>query len=334
MEGVTIVKVKKKNFALIITMISMVLMLFVGCTQNKEVNGEAEESGKINIVTTLFPQYDFTRQIVGDKANVTILLPSGKESHTYEPTSEDIIKIGKADMFIYTGKYMETWADKILKSVTSDKLKVVDVSTGINLDKEEEEHDHEHEDEHKHDEKEADHAHTYDPHIWTSPENAKAMVDNILKEVSSLDPENKDYYTKNATDYKAELDKLSSEFKTAVSEGKRKKIIFGGRFALHYLVKEYGIEYESAYDSCSTESEPSAGTLSHIIKEMKDEKIPVIYYEELVDPKVSRAISTETGAEMLLLHSSHNLSKEEFEKGETYLSLMKQNLVNLKKGLN
>lgn len=321
-----ITKVRYKKLIVCLTLISIMALGFIGCSSKENKDAKDE---KINIVATLFPQYDFTRQIVGDRANVTLLLPSGVESHSFEPTSSDIIKINKSDLFIYTGKYMEAWAENIVKGITNEKVKVLDVSNGINLDKEEE---HEHEEEHE--EKHEEHHHEYDPHIWTSPVNAKKMVDNILESVCSIDPKNADYYRENANKYKLELDALNNDFKKVTSEGKRKEIIFGGRFALHYFVKEYGLKYEAAFDSCSTETEPSAGTISHIIKEIKEDKIPVIYYEELSDPKTARAISEETGAKMLLFHSCHNVSKEELENGATYLSLMKQNLENLKKGLN
>lgn len=321
-------KIKSKLMT-IIAIISMMSILFVSC-QSKEITEDSREENndkKLKIVTTLFPQYDFTRQLVGDKADITLLVKPGVETHSYEPTSEDIIKINKANMFVYTGKYMEAWSNKILDSLTTDSLIVTDVSKGINLDKSKEE-------DHKEEEESENHSHEYDPHIWTSPENAKKMVDNILKDLIKVDPENSEYYTENANKYKEELTALSNSFKTAVNEGKRKSLLFGGRFAMHYFTKEYDLDHKSAYDGCSTESEPSAEVLSNIIKEVKEKNIPVVYYEELVDPKIARTISEESGAEMLLLHTCHNLSDEDMRKGATYLSLMKQNLENLKKGLN
>lgn len=340
MEGVKVVKminkVNIKKLILSVTLASIMLLGFIGCTSKESGEAAKKNDGKINIIATLFPQYDFTRQIVGDRANVTLLLPPGVESHSYDPTSQDIIKINNSNLFIYTGKYMESWAERIISGITNKDVKVLDVSKGITLDKEEENHseenDHDHDHEEEHGEKDS-HTHEFDPHIWTSPVNAKKIVDSILNDVCTADPKNADYYKENANKYKTELDALNNDFKKVVSEGKRKKIVFGGRYALHYFGKEYGLKHESAYDSCSTETEPSAGVISHIIKDMKADKIPVIYYEELTEPKVARSISEETGAEMLLLHSCHNVSKEELKNGATYLSLMKQNVINLKKGL-
>ena len=299
----------------------------VGCTADNN-----KENGKIKIIATLFPQYDFTRQIVGDKADVELLLPAGVESHSYDPTASDIINIGKSDMFIYTGKYMEVWADKVIKSSNSKKLKVVDASKGITLEKEEshEEEDHDEHDNDEHDE----HNHEYDPHIWTNPQFAKTMVDNIVEGLCEVDKENADYYKENAEKYKKELDRIDSEFENVVSTSKHTELFFAGRFALKYFAERYNLKYTSAYDSCSTETEPSAKAVSNIIKQMNEKKIKVIFYEELVDPKVANTIANETGAEPLVLHSSHNVSKDEFKAGKTYIQIMEQNIVNLRKGLN
>ncbi|WP_313343957.1 metal ABC transporter substrate-binding protein [Sedimentibacter sp.] len=349
----------KKMLTVILVML-LVIALF-GCTQNQkasDLNDNEIDNEKIKIVTTLFPQYDFARQVAGDKADIALLLPPGAESHSYEPTPGDIITINKADMFIYTGKYMEPWADKIIQSIESEKLNILDVSSGITLVKEEHDHDHEdedhehedenhehededheHEDEdHEHEDEDLEdeehgHSHEYDPHIWTSPVMAKKMVDNIAASLCYIDPENASYYKENAENYKKQLDELNAEFSEIVQNGKHNKIYFGGRFALYYFTEEYGLEYMSAYDNCSSETEPSAHDIAKIIDEMKENKISVIYYEELTDPKVSRSISEDTGAEMLLFHSCHNVSKDDFNKGVTYLDLMKQNAENLRKGL-
>lgn len=302
-----------------------------GCSSEKAAQsgsgGIATEEKKLGIVTTLFPQYDFARQIAGDKAEIIMLMPAGVESHNYEPTPEDIIKINGSDLFIYTGQYMEPWAQSIIDGITIKEVYILDASANIQLDKAEE-HEHEEADGH-----EEEHEHEFDPHVWTDPQNAKIMVDNIAAALCRIDPGNKDYYDKNAADYKAKLDELDREFREIVQNGSRKEIIFGGRFAFHYFTKRYGLQYESAYDTCSTEAEPSVKVVAELINKIKEEKIPVIYYEELTTPKVAQSISSETGAKMLLLHSCHNVSKEEFDSGATYLSLMKQNAKNLKEGL-
>lgn len=330
--------------------LSFVLVLS-GCSESSQEE-TTSDSDKIQIVTTLFPQYDFARQIAGDKADVALLLPPGMESHSYEPTPADIIKINKADLFIYTGESMEQWAHKIIESVDNDQVYVLDVSKEISLltPNSDDDHDHETEADHDHDhETEADHDHdhdsdiegdehseedghyhAYDPHIWTSPVNAKIMVNNILEALCEVDPENADYYKANAEAYQLQLDELNAEFEEVVANAKRDTIYHSGRFAMQYLVKQYGINYVSA----PFEAEPSAALVAQMISEIKANQIPVIYYEELITPKIAQMISEETGAEMLLLHSCHNVSKEDFNNGVTYVSLMQQNVENLRVGLN
>ena len=341
----------------ILTVILVVLFAsaLFGCTQNQKTSDDFTENDneKIKIVTTLFPQYDFARQIAGDKAEITLLLPPGADSHSFEPTPADIISINNADIFIYTGKYMEVWAEKIIKSIDSDIINILDVSNGIALVKEEHDHEHDEDEEHEHiDEHEHEehdniddheheehgeeghvHSHEYDPHIWTSPVIAKKMVDNIAASLCYVDSENASYYKMNAENYKKQLDELDAEFTEIVSGGIRNKVYFGGKFALYYFTEEYGLEYKSAFDNCSSETEPSAQDIAQIIDEIKENNVPVIYYEELADPKVSRSISEDTGVEILLFHSCHNVSKEDFKNGVTYLDLMKQNAENLRKGL-
>ncbi|MEM1483246.1 metal ABC transporter substrate-binding protein [Oscillospiraceae bacterium PP1C4] len=311
------------------------LLLLAGCAPAAQTQ---KATSKIRIVATLFPQYDFARQIAGDKADIKLLLPAGIESHSYEPTPADIIAINMADLFVYTGPYMEPWAQSIIDGVT-ENVTVLNISQNITLDKEEE-HDeaHAHDEALEHDEADAhkeELAHGgFDPHIWTSPVNAKVMVDNLTDALCKVDSANADYYRNNAAKYKTELDALDQEFSTIVSTAKRKEIIFGGRFALHYFAKQYGLTYEAAFDSCSHETEPSAQVVAEIIDEVRTKGIPVVFHEELTDPKVARLIGEETGAKLRLLHSCHNVSKEDFQNGATYLSLMKQNALYLKEGLN
>jgi len=267
----------KKIIALCIVMVLLVLTV-MGCSSTETAQSGSDsaiaENKKISIVTTLFPQYDFARQIAGDKADIIMLMPAGVESHSYEPTPEDIIRINSSDLFIYTGQYMEPWAQRIIDGISNKAVVVLDASTNIALEKaEEHEHDADHE--------EHDHDHQFDPHVWTDPNNAKIMVDNIAVSLCEIDPANAEYYMKSAIDYKAKLDDLDKEFKEIVENGSRKEIIFGGRFAFYYFAKQYGLEYEAAYDSCSTETEPSIKVVAGLIDEIRKEKFPVIYYEEL-----------------------------------------------------
>lgn len=301
------------------------LIFMTSCASDS--SGFSDDSGKIKISATLFPQYDFARQIAGDKAEITLILPSGMDSHSYEPTPADIININKSDLFIYTGEYLESWANDIVGDIDTDKTHVLDVSSGIQLVKEDDEHHHD-------DEDEEGHHHEYDPHIWTSPVIAMQMADNIAEALCETDSVNSDYYKQNAENYKKQLQELDSEFKEIVADGKRNTIYFGGKFALYYFTQEYGLDYVSAFDSCSGETEPSAKVMSEMISSIKENNIPVIYYEEIAEPTVANMIADETGAKPLLFHSCHNVTPEDFKNGTTYIDLMKQNAVNLREGLS
>ena len=290
------------------------------------------DDDRLLIVTTLFPQYDFTRQIAGDKADVKLLLSPGMEAHSYDPTPSDIASINESDLFIYTGDNMETWAAKLIKGLEKD-VNVLDVSKGVDIIKTEDEEGHHHdedEEEHGHE----GHNHIYDPHIWTSISNAKIMVSNIVDELVQIDAENADYYRKNADKYLEQLTELDNEFKEVVRNSDVKTIYFADKFAMYYFVHDYGLNYVSAYDSCSSETEPSAKLVAKMIDEVKENNAPAIFYAELSNHKAADTISEETNTKEYLLHSCHNISKDEYKKGVTYISLMKQNLENLKKGLN
>lgn len=322
----------------------IICLLLVGCSKAETTDSkvaEGDNAPKIKVVTTLFPQYDFTNQVGKDAVEVKMLLKPGVESHTYEPTPSDIIEINKADLFLYTGDEMEPWVSKILDSLDNDVM-IVDLSKNITLDKvedhdhedEESDDDHLHEDESEEAEHEDDHVHSYDPHIWTNPLNAKVMVEDIKTALCEVDKTNAMSYETNATKYLASLDQLDKDIRDMVKEAKRDEVVFGGRFAFHYFFEEYGLDYVSAYDSCSSETEPSAKVIATIIDKVKEDKIPVIFYEELANPKVAESIASATGAKTLLLHSCHNVSTDDYKNGATYLSLMYQNLENLKEALN
>lgn len=308
-----------RNIVCAVIIVTMVIGL-TACTQNSKTDG------KLSIVTTLFPQYDFAKQIAGDKAKVILLLSPGTEAHSYDPSPADIVKINESDLFIYTGDYMETWAARIIKSLEKD-VNILDVSEGISLvqtDEEDEAHGEEEHDAHNH---------VYDPHIWTSPVIARQMVENILNELIKIDAENEEYYRENAEKYLAQLGELDREFRQVVEQADIDTLYFADKFAMYYFTKEYGLSYISVYDSCSSETEPGAKLVSNMIDEVKADNAPAIYYAELSNHKAADTISKETGAKALLLHSCHNVSKDEFQNGATYISLMKQNLENLKIGL-
>lgn len=328
---------KKRYQTPLFLILTLFLVSLTACGSADKYNNL--DQNKITVIATLFPQYDFARQIAGEYANVVLLLPPGMESHSFDPSPADIIAIQNADIFLYTGPYMENWAADVIEGI-GEETSVVDLSLSIPLAREEE-IEAEYESIHKaegdgheeHEHNRSSHNHTYDPHIWTNPVYAKIMAGNIADALIEKDPAHKAEYEENAKKYVAELEKLDAEIREAVLQAECRELFFGGRFAMYYFTREYGLSYESVYDSCSSETEPSVQSVIHMIKEIKEKEIPVVYYEELVDPKTARTIAEETGCEMLLYHSCHSVTKRELKEGVTYLTLMWGNLENLKAGL-
>ncbi|MCM8823306.1 MAG: zinc ABC transporter substrate-binding protein [Candidatus Omnitrophica bacterium] len=285
-------------------------------------------AGQIKVITTLFPTYDFVRQIGKDKVDVSLFLPPGVEPHTFEPKPKDILKLNRADIFIYTGKYMEPWVEDLLKSISNKNLLVIDASYGIELISSEEEDVH-HEDEHIN-----HHYHSeVDPHIWLDLENAQIMVDNIATALVKKDPVNREFYLNNAQDYKLKLIELDNLFKDIFSQAKHRTIIYAGHFAFGYFAKRYGLKHISPYQGFSPNAEPSPKAIGELIKFIKGSGQKYIYYEELIEPKVAKILSQETGVKLELLHAAHNVSRSELNRGVTFIEIMKANLEKLKVGL-
>lgn len=315
------------NFACVALIICFIAINLSGCKNNES---EALPNGKLTVVATLFPQYDFAKHIAGNNADVTLLLPPGTESHTFDPSPMDILKISNADIFLYTGKEMEPWADKLIVGSTNNSLIIKNVSSGINLIKSEH-HCHKKNCNHEHLHK---HEHNFDPHIWLDPILAVQMVDNIAASFCEKDPQNADYYLNNAENYKNKLLKLDSDFNDVVNSAKRKTIVFAGRFAHLYFIKHYNLEYISAFKSCAAEAEPSVKKVSKIIEFINKNNIPVVYYEELSEPKIANSIAEQTGVKPLKFSTVHNVTKKQFDDNVTYFDLMYENLENLRQGLN
>jgi zinc transport system substrate-binding protein len=309
-----------KNIRIIIIFFFCVILLAViAC---KKADDRQTGPKKIKIVTTLFPLYDFTKNIGGEYVDVNLLLPPGVEAHSFEPRPEDIIRINNADIFVYTGKYMEPWVEKILKGVDNKSLVVVDSSEGVTLLEDISNHNHSHK-----------HNHEIDPHIWLDFENAKIMVNNILKSIINVDLKNEKYYQENAERYKKELSNIDQAFKDGLALCKTRYFIHGGHFTFGYMAKRYGLKYISAFEGFSPDTEPSVKKLANLVKEMRKHNIKYIFSEEIISPKVSEMISRETGAQILKLHAAHNLTKDEWDKGVTFMELMRENLLNLRIGL-
>lgn len=313
-----------KRFISIILVFFIFVSTLTGCSKDENTIA----SNKISVVATIFPQYDFVREIAGENVELTMLLPPGSESHSFEPTPKDIAKIQDCDVFIYVGGDSDSWIKGILESIDTSKMKIISLMDTVDVVEEEivegmeNDHDHDH-----HEESE------YDEHVWTSPRNAKIIVQAISQVLCDIDKDNSSIYRRNTASYVKKLDELNTDFKNIVDAGVRKTIVFGDRFPFRYFADEYGLDYFAAFPGCSTETEPSAATVAFLIDKVKTENIPVVFHIELSNEKMADTICEATGAKKLLLHACHNIAKSDFEKGISYLDLMTANLEAIKEAV-
>ena len=366
-------------------------LLLGGCAQTEESQGafdaSPEAAGKLKVAVTLFPYYDFVRQIAGDQVDLQMVIPAGMDSHSFEPTPADIRTIQHADVLISNGGTMEHWLDETLAALDTTNMTIVTMMDYVDTVEEEivegmedADHDHDHAhvhaaDDHDHSnerpeehaayaheaddydhsgetpEEHAAHAHEaddhdyvdhdgheeeieYDEHIWTSPVNAMKLVDVIGDTLAEADPAHADTYHQGAENYKKELEEIDAGFREVSANRKRNMIVMGDKFPFRYLADEYQLDYRAAFSGCSSDTEPSAKTIAYLIDKVKEEQIPAVYYLELSSHRVAEIIGEETGAEPLLLHSCHNVTRAQFDAGITYAGLMRQNIENLRKGID
>ncbi|RHV64587.1 zinc ABC transporter substrate-binding protein [Clostridium sp. OM02-18AC] len=356
-------------------------------------DASSEENGKLKVAVTLFPYYDFVRQIAGDQVDLQMVIPAGMDSHSFEPTPADIRTIQHADVLISNGGTMEHWLEDTLGALDTSNMTIVTMMDYVDTVEEEivegmedaghdhdhdhvhshtdsDDHDHSHEtpeehaahaqevDDHDHSgetpeehaahaQETDDHDHSdyvdhdgheetieYDEHIWTSPVNAMKLVDVIGETLAEADPAHAEVFRLGAENYKKELEEIDAGFREVSRNRKRNMIVMGDKFPFRYLADEYQLDYRAAFSGCSSDTEPSAKTIAYLIDKVKEEQIPVVYYLELSSHRVSEIIGEETGAEPLLLHSCHNVTRAQFDSGITYAELMRQNIENLRKGID
>ena len=296
------------------------------------VKQEEPDDGKLKIVTTIFPQYDFVRAIAGGTGavNVRMLLSPGEEVHSYEPTPLDIKEIQNCDLFIYVGAENDVWVDRILENMGDKRpetRRLVDLTETVAEESvegmmEEKGHDHEESREEEADE-----------HVWTSPVKAAEITEAIARKMAELDPANADDYLANALDYEAKILDLDAQFRQITDDAERKTLVFGDRFPIRYFAEGYGLDYFAAFPGCSSESEPSASTLAFLIDKVREEEIPVVFSIEFSNGNIARAICESTGAVQRTYNSCHNVTKEQMENGATYVSLMSENLEAVREAL-
>ncbi|GBU24357.1 zinc ABC transporter, periplasmic-binding protein [Fibrobacteria bacterium R8-3-H12] len=314
--------------------IALCLVLATSCEEKK--TPKASTGGKVNVVATIFPLYDFSRATAKELANITMLTPPGSSIHSYEPSPADIKNIQNADIFLYIGGENDVWVDRILSTLDTSKMKIVRLFDFVKLYEEEEKEGMQPEEEVNDPlqiEEPGKLEVEYDEHIWTSPKNAVLIINAIRDALCEKDSANCEKYKENSQNYTSQIEELSKELSQIVASAKRKQIVVADRFPFRYLVEEYGLDYAAAFSGCSDQSDATPATIAYLINTVKKNKIPYIYHVELTNRNTAEAVAEQTGAKMLLLHSYHNVSKQEFESGTTYVDLLKQNVANLKTGL-
>ena len=282
-----------------------------------------------NIVATNFVAYDFARAITGNSANVRMLLKPATESHSYEPTPQDIIDITNADFFIYIGGESDEWVADIIRDNGLDENKTIRLMDFVELKEEEEKEGMESEEEEEEEEGEAE----YDEHIWTSPRNAVSIIEAMRDRFIARDATKNNEYAENARKYTERIMQVDQKIRKLVSESTRKELIFADRFPFRYFVDEYGLDYYAAFPGCAEQTEASSSTIAFLVDKVKADRVPVVLKIELTSDKLAKTISAETGAKILTLNAAHNISQEEFDAGRTYADILEDNIVVLEEAL-
>lgn len=344
-------KIRGGTWLALAVMFLFCLLSGCGRAESGEEPGDGEGGRKLKVAATLFPYYDFVHQVAGDQVELSLVIPAGMDSHSFEPTPKDIRIMQEADVIIANGGAMEHWVDQVVASFDREDQTVVimmdhvdaveeEIVEGMEHSDEGHGHVHVHEDGEEEaeedgrlDEDESQYEIEYDEHIWTSPVNAMRMVDVIAETLTERDPDHGAMYQAGAAAYLEELERLDKEFREVRDSAVHDMIVMGDKFPLRYFADAYGLRYRAAFSGCSSDTEPSARTIAYLIDKIKEEGLPVIYYLELSSHRVAEIIGEETGAVPLLFHSCHNVTRRQFEEGVTYLELMEQNVKNLREGL-
>ena len=328
-----------------ITALLALLMLggaLAGCGKQNDTN----KTDKLSIVTTIFPEYDWVRTVLGDKADnaeVTMLLDNGIDLHSYQPTADDIVKISDCDLFIYVGGESDGWVDDALKNATNKNMKVINLldvlGDSVKTEEvvegmQETEHDHDHD--HSKEVSTFEDEEEKDEHVWLSLKNAEVFVNAISKSLQELDPDNKDTYAANAAAYIEKLSALDGEYQAAVDAATYKTVVFGDRFPFRYLVDDYGLRYYAAFVGCSAETEASFETVSFLAKKVDELKLPCVLTIEGAQHKIAETIvqnTAEKNQKVLTMDSMQSTTSKDVANGTTYLSVMEKNLSVLKEAL-
>lgn len=290
----------KKKFLFALMLVCLAVLL-CSCAQ---VNAKSD---RLNVVTTIFPPYDFARQIAGDKIDLTMLISPGSESHTYEPTVKDLIALKNADVFVYIGGESDEWFEDLIAASGNSELAVIKMLDCVDPLFEEDEDE-------------------YDEHVWTTPENCKKIALEMCGAFCEKDGENADFYKSNYALFAEALTALDADFKNAVSAAKKPVLVFSERFPFRYFAAEYGVECHSAFSGCAVNDDAPLSVIAELISVVKNNGLSTVLYTEFSSEEIADTICLATGAKKALFHSCHNVSEEDFNAGVTYIELMRHNL--------
>ncbi len=319
-----------KKIICIVLLIATVFSCLTGCGNRDKA------SARLEIVCTVFPQYDFIRNIAGDKANVKMLVPLGTESHDFQLenlTVAELKAVAMADLVIYIGgESDESWINELKDTVKSNAkwCAMTDFTPTLKeIISESMEHEHSHEEGEEHHEGNA-----FDEHVWTSPKRAVEIVEALIDILCGLDSENREFYKVNCKSYVASLRELDTELEDIVSKAEKKKLVFGDRFPFRYLFADYGLEFDAAFPGCSAVSDPSVKQITSLTQTAIESGTKHIFYMENSNSVFAESIAEKIGGKAVLLHSCHTLSRRELDRGVDYLQLTAQNIERIKEALN
>ncbi len=319
----------KKLLALLLSVL-LITACFAACGKKADApDTPADDSGKLNVVCSIFPQYDFIKTIAGDAVNLTLLLDSKTDLHSYTPTADDIMMISKADLFINIGGESDDWAEDVLSSAANNKLKVVSLLNLVDAVEEEtlpgmEEEEEEHEEE----------GPEYDEHVWTSLKNVIKIIPALTDVLCELDSGNTALYQANSSAYLAQLQTLETKYSDTIGKAARKTLLFADRFPFRYLADDYDLTCYAAFSGCSAETEASFETMTFLVDTVKQQNLPFVLMIDGSDGSVAETVSRQSGAEIRTLNSCQSVSPDDIAAGASYLTIMEDNLSVLSEVLN
>lgn len=330
-----------KRLSAILMSVLLQFSLFCGCSAQKEAgyntsaaigNTTETEEKKLSVVCSIFPQYDFCREIMGKDASIELLLKTKVDMHNYKPSAEDILKIKNCDLFIDIGGESDEWAKDVVSSAENKKLSVLSLIDLVEA-KDEETLEGMEKEEHDHGEDEEEHEHEKDEHVWTSLKNAEKIVRAIADKLCSLDKINAEKYQKNAKAYIEKLSTLEKQYAEVVKNAKRSTLVFADRFPFRYLADDYSLECFAAFSGCSAETQASFETIAFLSEKVKEKELPYVLVIDGSDGSVAETVAAQSGAKIKMLDSCQSVSEDEINDGKSYLSIMTNNLEVLKEVL-